>query len=99
MIPGFPAYTAELLGTYFFVLAVIASGGNAIVCGGALALVIILVGGISSAFLNPAVSLAMFIQGSLTVVDLLAYVGAQMLGGLAAVMTYQLIKAQWVQGL
>jgi len=93
MIPGLPAYTAELLGTYFFVLSVIASGGNAIVCGGALALVIILVGGISSAFLNPAVSLAMFIQGSLTVVDLLAYVGAQMLGGLAAVMTYRLIKA------
>ena len=93
MIPGLPAYTAELLGTYFFVLSVIASGGNAIVCGAALALVIILVGGISSAFLNPAVSLAMFIQGSLTVVDLLAYVFAQMLGGLAAVMTYQLIKA------
>jgi len=93
MIPGIPAYIAELLGTYFFVLAIIASGGSAIVSGAALALVIILVGGISSAFLNPAVSLAMFIQGSLTVVDLLAYVGAQMLGGLAAVMTYRLIKA------
>ena len=93
MIPGFPAYTAELLGTYFFVLSVIASGGNAIVCGGALALVIILIGGISGASVNPAVSLAMFIKGSLTVVDLLAYIGTQMLGGLAAIMTYQLIKA------
>ena len=93
MIPGFPAYTAELLGTYFFVLSVIASGGNAIVCGGALALVIILIGGISGASVNPAVSLAMFIQGSLSVVDLLAYIGTQMLGGLAAVMTYRLIKA------
>jgi aquaporin Z len=93
MIPGIPAYIAELLGTYFFVLVIIASGGSAIVSGAALALVIVLVGGISSAFLNPAVSLAMFIQGSLTSVDLIAYVGAQMLGGLAAVMTYQLIKA------
>jgi hypothetical protein len=35
----------------------------------------------------------MFIQGSLTAVDLFAYIGAQMLGGLAAIMTYQLIKA------
>ena len=93
MIPGIPAYIAELLGTYFFVLVIIASGGSAIVSGAALALVIVLVGGISSAFLNPAVSIAMFIQGSLTVIDLIAYVGAQMLGGLAAVMTYRLIKA------
>jgi aquaporin Z len=92
MIPGIPAYIAELLGTYFFILVIIASGGSAIISGAALALVIVLVGGISSAFLNPAVSIAMFIQGSLTTVDLIAYIGAQMLGGLAAIMTYRLIK-------
>lgn len=92
MIPGIPAYIAELLGTYFFVLVILASNGSAIISGAALALVVILVGGISSAFLNPAVSLAMFIQGSLTALDLLAYIGAQLLGGLAAVFTYRIVK-------
>ena len=50
------AYLAEYLGSFFFILVVLMSGGNPFVIGGALAVTVMLIGGISGGHVNPSVS-------------------------------------------
>jgi aquaporin Z len=90
---AFPAYFAEYIGTFFFVLIIFVSGGNPLVIGAGIALVIFLISGISGGHVNPAVSLAMFMNGSLKPVDLFSYVFAQLLGGASAYYAYRMVKA------
>ena len=80
---------AEFLGTFLLVLSIIASGGNPWVIGGALALVVLLIGSLSGAYVNPAVSLAMFIKGSLSTQELVSYAVVQLLGATASVYAHQ----------
>jgi aquaporin Z len=87
-----PAYIAELVGSFFFILTIIASAGNPYIIGAALAVVILLIGGISGGHVNPAVSFAMFINGSLAPADLASYVVAQLVGGAGAAYAYKMIK-------
>ena len=79
---------AEFLGTFLLVLSVLASGGNAWIVGGTLALVILLVGAMSGGQVNPAVSVAMFLKGALSSQELLAYVAVQILGGAASLYAF-----------
>jgi aquaporin Z len=79
---------AEFLGTFLLTLVVIASGGNPWITGGALALVILLVGSMSGAYVNPAVSLAMYLKGALSSQELAAYVVVQLLGGASALYSF-----------
>lgn len=83
------AYLAEYLGSFFFILVILMSGGNPLVIGGALALTVVLIGGLSGAHVNPAVSLAQYLQGSLRPNDLLVYVALQLLGGVSAYYAYR----------
>ncbi len=84
-------YLAELLGTFLLVLSIFASGGNAFVIGGTLALIILLAGKVSGAHVNPAVSLAMLLEGSMTAMEFITYLTTQMAGGAAAYYTYRSI--------
>jgi glycerol uptake facilitator-like aquaporin len=86
MIP----YLAEYLGTFFFILAIFSSGGNPLIIGGALALVIYLVGGISGGHINPSFSFAKFLNNDISLNKFLGYVVAQLLGGASAFYTYRL---------
>lgn len=79
---------AEFLGTFLLVLSILATGSNAWVVGGTLALVILLVGSMSGAHVNPAVSVAMFLRGGLTMQELMGYVVVQVLGGAASLYAY-----------
>ena len=81
---AFTAYLAEFLGTFLLLISILATG-NALVIGLTLSLIIFLIGGLSGAHVNPAVSLAMFINGSLSTMDLLIYAAVQLAGGVAAV--------------
>ena len=81
---------AELLGTFLLVLSVFASGGNAYVIGATLAVIVLLIGKLSGAHVNPAISFAMFMKGSLSVKDLLGYTVSQVLGGVASLYAYRI---------
>jgi len=86
------SYLAEYVGTLFFILAIFASGGNPLIIGGALALAIFLIADHSGGHVNPAVSLAMYMNGSLKGVNLALYIVAQLLGGVSAFYLYRLTK-------
>ena len=92
MAVSFTTYLAEYLGVFFFILAIFASGGNPLIIGAALALVIFLTAPISSGHINPAVSLAMFMDSKLNSSTLLGYVVAQLLGGASAYYAYKMSK-------
>lgn len=89
----FASYIAEYIGAFFFILALFASGGNPLIIGAALALVIFLVASISGGHVNPAVSLAMYMNGALKPMELFSYVFAQLLGGASAYYAYKMVKA------
>lgn len=79
----------EFLGALLLVLSILITN-NALVVGATLAIIIYLIGDISGAHVNPAVSLAMYMKGSLTTNELLGYVGMQMLGGVSSAYLYSL---------
>jgi aquaporin Z len=80
---------AEFLGTFLLTLSILASGGNAWVIGGTLALVVLLIGNLSGAQVNPAVSLAMFLKGSLSTQEFISYAVIQLLGATASLYAFQ----------
>ena len=81
----------EFLGTILFVYVILATG-NPLAIGATLALVILIIGGVSGGHVNPAVSVAMAAAGQLPVVDLVPYCIAQILGGLVALEIYKRFK-------
>jgi aquaporin Z len=85
------SYLAEYLGTFFFILAIFLSGGNPLIIGGALALVVFLIGKMSGSHVNPAVSFAMFMNNKLNTTELLSYVAAQLLGGASAFYAHRMM--------
>jgi aquaporin Z len=86
MIPLF----AEFLGTFALVLSIFFTG-HWLMIGLTLALVIYAIGGISGGHVNPAVSFAMYMKGSLSMMEFLQYTVAQLLGGFAAVYAQRLL--------
>ena len=84
-------YVVEFLGATLFIY-VILSTGNALAIGATLALIILLIGGISGGHVNPAVSITMAAAGKLPTVDLVPYCIAQILGGLVALEIYKRFK-------
>ncbi len=87
---GNAALIAELLGTFALVMSIFISGGSALVIGLTLAAIVFLVGGISGAHVNPAVSLAMYYSGSMTMKELISYIVVQLVGGISAALIYKL---------
>jgi glycerol uptake facilitator-like aquaporin len=85
-------YLAEYLGTFFFILVIFASNGNALAIGAALSAVIYLVSEHSGAHVNPVVSMVMNMNGSLRQGHLLYYIAAQLLGALSAFYAYKMIR-------
>jgi glycerol uptake facilitator-like aquaporin len=90
---------AEALGTAFLLATVVGSGimaerlaggnlalallGNTLPTGAILIVLILILGPVSGAHFNPAVSLTFLLQRQIGAGDALAYVGAQVAGGLA----------------
>jgi aquaporin Z len=78
----------EFLGTFLFVMSVLVTG-NPFVIGGVLALVVWLLSKTSGGHLNPAVSLAFYLKGSLSNMEYIGYMIVQFIAGAAALYTYK----------
>lgn len=76
-------YLVEFIGTFIF-LSVILTKGEAIPIGIALATAIFFGGKVSGGNFNPAVSIMMFLKGTLKGKDLPGYIIAQVMGGVCA---------------
>lgn len=101
---------AELIGTAFLLMAVVGSGimaqtlsptdvglqlfEAAAATGAALAAIILAVGPVSGAHLNPAVSIADRMLGGLTTTETLVYCGAQTAGGIAGTVLANLMFSE-----
>lgn len=83
-------YFSEFLGTLFFLFVIIATK-DPIAISAALALVIVILGPISGAHVNPAVSFMMFANKELAKQDLLPYIMAQIAGGLTAIQLHKAV--------
>jgi aquaporin Z len=81
---------AEFLGTFLLVMAVL-STGNALVIGGTLGLLVLLLGGVSGAHVNPAVSVAMLLKGSISTMEFVTFTVSQCAGAAAAWYAYQVL--------
>lgn len=79
-------YMYEFIGTFFLILTVgLATGITAPLAIGSILAVMVFAGGhISGAHYNPAVSLAVFIRGKLTLMDMFAYWAVQFAAGIIA---------------
>lgn len=78
----FQKYLVELLGTMFLSF-IIFSTGNYLAIGAALSIAVLIGGVISGGAFNPAIAIAMFYAGKLTANELIPYVVAEVIGGLA----------------
>lgn len=83
------SYIAEFIGTFFFLLSILASAGSPLVIGAALALVVFLIAGLSGGHVNPAVSFMMYLNGGLRPSELAGYVVSQLAGGAAALYAFK----------
>ncbi len=84
-------FLAEFLGTFALIFAILGTG-NFLAIGATLAASIFLLGGISGANLNPAVSLAMLLNGKMELSKFVLYILTQFAGAAVAVYTYNLTK-------
>ena len=81
-------YLVEFIGTMLLVFVIFASG-NWIAIGSALAIGVLLGGSISGGAFNPAVTLSLYSAGKLSQSDVMPYIIAEILGGVAAFYVYK----------
>lgn len=80
-------YLVEFIGTFFLVSAALLGGGPA---AAATLMVMVFAGGhISGANYNPAVSLALFVRGKLSAMEMIVYWVCQIVAGIAAALVVQ----------
>jgi len=90
-------YLVEFIGTFLFLSTIVATG-QPILIALALLLVILVGGGISGGHFNPAVSVMFYAKGGLSMMDLAAYIAAQVAGGLAALGLYTALTRKTYNG-
>ena len=86
-------YLVEFLGTMLLVFVIFASR-NWLAIGAALAIGVLLGGPISCAAYNPAVAFSLYSAGKIPESDLIPYIIAEILGGLAAFYMYKTYVVQ-----
>lgn len=84
-------YLVEFIATVFFVYIILATG-NPLAIGASMALIILLISGISQGFLNPAVTIALASSGNIQTSEIIPYVLSQTLGALVALEIYKRYK-------
>jgi aquaporin Z len=83
-------FGAEFLGTFILVLSILATA-NPIYIAAAFLTAITIISKISGGHINPVVTIAMFMNGTISGSQVLAYIPAQVLGALAAYYAFKQI--------
>ena len=81
---------SEFFGSFILMISVLASGGNFLVIGATLALIVLFIGGISGAAVNPAISIGLWYNGTINGKVFALYTLIELLGGLAAAYSYKI---------
>ena len=81
-------YLIEFIGT-FILLSVILSSGEAIPVGITLSALIYWGGSVSGANFNPAISIMMYLNKKLSLIDMILYIICQIIGGVAALLLFK----------
>ena len=76
-------FGAEFLGTFILVISILATA-NPIYIAAAFLAAITIISKVSGGHINPVVTLAMFMNGTISGSQMLMYIPAQILGALAA---------------
>ena len=84
-------YLAEFLGTAVFIYVILATG-NPLIIGLTLALVILIIQKISGGMVNSTLTIVLAVAGKVPMTDVLPFILAQILGGLAALEIYKRVK-------
>jgi len=79
-----PKYLTEFIGTFFLMLAVALTAGDAFAIGATLMVMVFAGGHVSGAHYNPAVTLALFVRRKISAAESLIYIGSQLAGALLA---------------
>ena len=82
-------YLVEFLGTMFLMFVIFATG-NWLAIGAALGVAVLLGGPVSGGAFNPAVAISLYSAGKIAKSDVLPYIIAEILGGLAAFYAFKL---------
>ena len=82
---------AEFVGAFLLMVSILASGGNFLIIGATLGVIVFLIGGISGASVNPAVSAGLWYSGTLSTNMFVLYSLVEILGGLAAAYSYKIV--------
>ena len=86
------ALLAEFLGTFLLITTVYASGGNPAAIGCILAVIVFLIGEISGAHVNPAISFSLLIAKKIDLAHFLGYTAVQLLAGVGAYYAYKAVS-------
>ena len=87
------ALVAEFVGTFIFAATVVASQGQPILVMFALAGVVLAVGALSGAYLNPALTVAAWVTRRMTAMRALGYIVAQFLGAMLALVVLNMFAS------
>lgn len=79
---------AEFLGSVLLIFSVFASNGNYLIIGATLAIIVLLIGKITGAAVNPAIAFAFYNAGKITLNELFGYVLVEMIGGIVGYAIY-----------
>lgn len=79
------ALFAELVGTFVLTVLLLNTSGNAIIAGLTVVIFTIILGRLSGGHLNPAITLALLATRQITVIRSVAYIVAQLLGAMLAI--------------
>jgi len=82
---------AEFVGSFLLMVSILASGGNFLIIGATISVIVFLIGGISGACVNPAVSAGLWYTGTLNTNMFLLYSLVEVLGGIAAAYSYKIV--------
>jgi len=82
---------AEFLGAFLLMTSILVSGGNFLIIGATLALIVFVIGGVSGASVNPAVSAGLWYSGTLSTQLFALYSVVEVLGAVSAVVAYNTV--------